>query len=105
MGADMIDLKPAYLNKVKKVLSGNVPECEVLVYGSRADGTSKTYSYLDLVIMADKPLGAARLEKIAAAFKTAGLPFRVETIDWAATGSAFRKEIKRTAVVIQKPKK
>mgnify|MGYP003608661196 CR=1 FL=1 len=99
----MIDLKPAYLKKVKKILSGNVPEYEVLVYGSRAEGKAKTYSYLDLAIITDKPLGAPRLEKIAAAFACAGLPFRVETIDWATTGKDFRKEIKRTAVVLQEP--
>ena len=101
----MIDLKPAYLSKVKKVLSGNVPEYEVLVYGSRADGTSKTYSYLDLAIMTDKPLGAPRMEKLTSDFAGAGLPFRVETIDWAATGSSFRKEIKKTSVTLQKSKK
>ena len=101
----MIDLKPAYLSKVKKVLSGNVPEYEVVVYGSRADGTAKTYSYLDLAIMTDKPLGAPRMQKLTADFAGAGLPFRVETIDWAATGSSFRKEITKTSVTLQKSKK
>lgn len=101
----MIDLKPAHLKKVKKILSGSVPEYEVMVYGSRAEGKAKTYSYLDLAIMTDKPLGTPRLEKIAAAFAGAGLPFRVETIDWAATGAGFRKEIKKTAVVLQPPPK
>jgi len=97
----MIDLKPVYLKKVKKILSGNVPECEVLVYGSRAAGTAKTYSYLDLAVMSDKPLAAPRLEKMTADFKAAGFPFRVETICWASTGPSFRKEIKKTGVPIQ----
>ncbi|MBI5743679.1 MAG: nucleotidyltransferase domain-containing protein [Elusimicrobia bacterium] len=97
----MIDLKPAYLKTVRKILSGNVPEYEVLVYGHRAEGKAKAYSYLDLAIMTDKPLAAARMEKITAAFTAARFPFRVETIDWAATGANFRKEIKRTAVVLQ----
>ena len=101
----MIDLKPVYLKKVKKILSGNVPECEVLVYGSRASGTAKTYSYLDLVVMTDKPLAAPRLEKMTADFKAAGFPFRVETICWASTGPSFRKEIKKTGVPIQNPGK
>ena len=43
---------------------------------------------------------------MAAAFTAASLPFRVETIDWAATGSSFRKVIKKTGVLIQQsPKK
>jgi len=102
----MIDLKPIFMRKVKNILTGHVPEFDVLVYGSRAEGTAKKYSYLDLAVMADKPLAAPRLEKMAAAFTAAGFPFRVETIDWAATGTAFRKEIKKTGVLIQtSPKK
>lgn len=102
----MIDLKPVHLKKVKNILYGLVPECDVLVYGSRADGTAKAYSYLDLAVMAEKPLPAPRLEKLSAAFTAAGLPFRVETVDWAATGASFRKEIKKTGILIQQsPKK
>lgn len=101
----MIDLKPAHLKKVKKILAGNVPEYEVLVYGARANGKGKIYSYLDLAIMTDKPLPAPRLEKLTAAFQAASFPFRVETVDWAGTGANFRKEIKRTAVVLQAPAK
>lgn len=101
----MINLKPAYMKKVKRILAGAVPEYEVLVYGLRSGGAAKTYSYLDMVIMADKPLGAPRMEKLAAAFKGCGLPFRVEAVDWADIGDNFRKEIKRTAVVLQTPSK
>lgn len=102
----MIDLKPVFLKKVKHILAGNVPEFDVLVYGARAVGKANAHSYLDLAVMSDKPLVAPRLEKMEAAFKSAGLPFRVETIDWAATGSAFRREIKKTGILIQSsPKK
>ena len=102
----MIDLKPNYLRKVKGILAGHVPEFDVLVYGSRANGTAKTHSYLDLAVMSDMPLVAARVEKMTVAFKTANFPFRVETICWASTGASFRKEIKKTGVLIQHcPKK
>lgn len=102
----MIDLKPIFLRKVKNILAGSVPEYDVMVYGSRADGTAKKYSYLDIAVMSDKPLVATRLEKLSAEFTAAGFPFRVETIDWAATGASFRKEIKKTGVFIQStPKK
>ena len=102
----MIDLKPIFLKKVKGILAGHMPEFDVLVYGSRAEGTAKKFSYLDLAVITEKPLVLPRLEKMAAAFAAADLPFRVETVDWAATGSAFRKVIKKTGVLIQpSPKK
>jgi predicted nucleotidyltransferase len=93
-----IGMKAAHLRKINKVLDGEVPGHEVLVYGSWAQGKAGAYSYLDLALVADKPLGAERMEKLAATFLRAGLPFKVESVDWAATGSAFRREIKRTAV-------
>ncbi|OGC64662.1 hypothetical protein A2326_00090 [candidate division WWE3 bacterium RIFOXYB2_FULL_41_6] len=93
------------MRTVKGILAGAVPEYEVLVYGLRAGGTAKPYSYLDLAIMTDKPLGVERMEKLAATFAGAGLPFRVESVDWADTSNDFRKEIKRTAVVLRTPAK
>ncbi|HAT73038.1 MAG TPA: hypothetical protein DCS63_09510 [Elusimicrobia bacterium] len=102
----MIDLKPIFLKKVKAILASNVPEFDVMVYGHRAEGAAKKYSYLDLAVMSDKPLPAARMEKLEAVFKAAAFPFRVEVICWAATGPGFRKEIKKTGVLIQtSPKK
>ncbi len=94
------------MKKVKNILAGHVPEFDVLVYGSRADGTAKKYSYLDIAVLTEKPLAASRLEKMTAAFSAADFPFRVEIIDWAATGGNFRKEIKKTGVLLQRsPKK
>jgi hypothetical protein len=55
--------------------------------------------------MSDKPLAPARLEKLAAAFREACFPFRVETICWAATGANYRKEMKKTGVLIQETRK
>ena len=101
----MIDLKPMFLKKVKAILKSNMPEFDVLVYGARAAGVSKTHHYLDLVVMSDKPLSEARLEKLSAAFKASGMPFRVETICWAATGPSYRKEMKKTGVLIHKASK
>lgn len=98
----MIDVKPADLKKIMKVLTGNVPEYEVMAYGARATGRASRHSYLDLAVMSDAPLGEARLQKLSADFLAASLPFRVETVDWAATGASYRKEIKRTAVTLRR---
>lgn len=101
----MIDLEPVHLRKVKNILSGSLPEFDVMVYGIRATGPAKKYSYLDLAVMSEKPLAAGRLDKLAAEFTAAHFPFRVETVDWGASGKDFRKVIKKTGVVIQRSAK
>ena len=93
----MIDLKPDHLKKVKRILAGNVPEYEVLCYGSRAEGTAKKFSYLDLAVMTLQPLPPLRLEKLSTAFAGAGFPFRVETVDWAALVAASRSARLKTS--------
>lgn len=103
---ETIALKPADMKKIRKILSGNVPEYGVMVFGARTMPKAKNYAYLDLAIMTtDKPLGAKRMDALTAAFTAAALSFKVETVDWAGTGSNFRKEIKRTAVMLQPPPK
>jgi type I restriction enzyme S subunit len=98
----MIDLKAGHLKKVKTILAGHVPEYDVLIYGTRAKGGAKPRSYLDLAVVTDTPLVPPRLESLATAFAGAGFPFRVDTVDWAATGRDFRKVIKRTGLLIQR---
>lgn len=94
-------MSPVHLKKVKAILSGEVPGCGVLLYGPRAAGTAKPKAYLDLAIMSEKPLGREKMEKLGAAFAGAGLPFPVALVDWADTGSSFRKEIRRTAIQLE----
>lgn len=100
-----LSLTPLHMRKVKSILSGEVPDCDILAYGQRAVGAAKPKAYLDLAIVADKPLGKARMEEITNIFAKAGLPFPVALVDWADTGSSFRKEIKRTAVSLCSGKK
>lgn len=98
----MIALHPIHLRKVKGILARQVPEFEVLVYGSRANGTAKAHSYLDLAVITDSPLAESRVEKLSMAFAGARLPFKVDTVDWAASGKDFRRVIKKTGVHIQR---
>ena len=102
MPYDKLEMKAAHLRRVRKVLDEGVPECDVMVYGARAQGKGRSWSYLDLAVMSDSPLGGDRLRKLAEGFDRARLPFRVETVDWAATGAGFRREIKRSAVLLKK---
>ena len=52
----MIDLEPQHLQVVQHILSEHVPECEVRVFGSRANGTARRFSDLDLALISPKPI-------------------------------------------------
>ena len=97
-----LDVSPADLETVRTILLRHVPEYEVRAFGSRVRGTARRASDLDLAIMTARPLEAARMADLRAAFTESDLPFRVDLADWATTNEAFRKIIEAQATVIRR---
>lgn len=98
----MIDLKPEYLEEVKRILMEHATGCEVRAFGSRVNGQAVKYSDLDLVLVRKEKLAWQVVEKIKDAFADSNLPFVVDIIDWATTKENFRRIIREKYVVIQK---
>lgn len=96
----MIEVSPEQLATIKAILRRHLPDREVLVFGSRATGTAKEYSDLDLAVTGDTPLDLGRLALLENDFDESELPFKVDVVDWAAASESFRQIIRRTAVVI-----
>ena len=104
--SDRHDVPPITLNQhdwgeVRRILAQSVPEYTVWAFGSRVTGKAKPFSDLDLVIQTNQPLSMERMATIKEAFDESDLTIRVDVVDWAATGSAFREIIQQQYVVIQ----
>lgn len=99
----MLDVVAKELIIIKKILAEFAPHCEVWAFGSRAKGTTKKHSDLDLVIISDGPLGFAKIYDIKEAFAESDLPFRVDVVDWSMIDEDFRAIIRQQYVVIQEP--
>lgn len=97
-----IDLNPHDLAEVQRILKEYAPQYEVWAFGSRVTWTAKAYSDLDLAIITDKPLSLGTLADLKNAFDESDLSIKVDLVDWATTGDAFREIIKKTAVVLHK---
>ncbi len=95
-----IDLLPSELEIVRSLLERYLPGVLVWAYGSRALGTSRPVSDLDLVVFADKD-DRASVSNLREAFEESNLPFRVDLFVWRETPDNFRKPIESEHVVIQ----
>ena len=95
-----IDIGPADLETVRRILREHTPRLEVCAFGSRVSWTARETSDLDLALMTAEPLSIARMAKLKAAFTASDLPFRVDIVDWASTSENFRKVIERDHVVL-----
>jgi predicted nucleotidyltransferase len=95
-----IDIKPSDLDIVTTILRRQVPDREVLVFGSRVTGKAKPFSDLDLAVMGDQPLSSTVLGQLHDEFDESTLPFKVDIVDWATTNPAFKQIIARDGVRI-----
>lgn len=77
------------LGEVGLILSKHVRDCEVFVFGSRAKGTNKPYSDLDLAVRCGGEIEFSRMNRLQEDFENSTLPFRVDVIDLAAATEKF----------------
>ena len=97
----MIDMTPAQLEEVKRILREHVPDCEVRAFGSRVTGQVKPWSDLDLAVVGPAPMAWRRLGLLTEAFQESTLPFRVDVLDWHDTSPGFQAIIEQQYAVIQ----
>ena len=95
-----VDAAPPDLETVRRILREHAPELEVRAFGSRVSWTARETSDLDLALMTDEPLDAARMAVLRSAFTDSRLPFRVDVVDWAGVSDGFRKVIESEYVTL-----
>ncbi|MFL5254131.1 MAG: nucleotidyltransferase family protein [Rhodopila sp.] len=90
-----IGLSPEALAIVQDVLRAHLPSgARAWIFGSRAIGTARRYSDLDLALGAVGPINEDALLNIRAALSESDLPFKVDVLDLAAVDPEFRALIK-----------
>ena len=96
-----IDVKPEQMKVVRDILARYLPGREVRVSGSRATGTAKPHSDLDLVIMGDEHLPVTTMRMLRDDFDDSDLPFQVDLVEWAGVREEFRQIIAMTAIPLE----
>jgi uncharacterized protein len=85
----MVILEKHHKDIVKSVLAKY--SHDFFVFGSRAKGTAKTFSDLDLCCF-DK-ISLSELAHLSEDFEESNLPFKVDIIDWEACSETFKQSI------------
>ena len=86
----------------RDVLRAHLPAgAHAYVFGSRADGSARRFSDLDLAIEADAPLGLDMIGEIADALSESDLPFKVGVLDVAVIDPTFKAIIAPAWVPLQ----
>ena len=103
MSAEMppIDIHPDHWKIVQHILQKHVPDLEVWAFGSRAKGSAKEFSDLDLAIITDEPLPIDTSAALNKSFSDSDLPWKVEVADWSSVSGFHRSVIENSRVVVQ----
>lgn len=98
-----LDLRPAHLEMVKRILAQRAPNAEVWAFGSRATHSSHEGSDLDLVLLdpTDPLRPQTGLASLAAAFSESDLPISVDVLDWSRLSEFMRRQIQEGHVILQ----
>lgn len=75
---------------VKKIL--NHYNVKTMIFGSRAKGTAKKFSDLDLVLL--DPVEGRKLTSIKSDLEESNLPYKVDIIQWNELDQNFQNHIK-----------
>jgi predicted nucleotidyltransferase len=86
----VIALSPEELDEVRRILAEHLPaDVTVGVFGSRAGGSPKRWSDLDLVLEGPAPLSLDLQARLAEAFDESALPWKVDLVDRKTVSEAF----------------
>ena len=103
-GSSHIALPADHRRLVLNILHAHLPtRTKVWVFGSRATGSARRYSDLDLAIDASRRLALDEIAALTEAFSDSDLPYRVDIIDWREIDDRWRRVIaaERVALIDQ----
>lgn len=101
VGTPPIQIKASDWQEAQRVLATQVPGLEVWAFGSRARGTAKPYSDLDVALVSPHPLPLSVLANLNYAFEASDMTIKVDVVDLSSVSEAFRSTIARDAVAVQ----
>lgn len=97
----MFGLEERYIKFILEVLHRNIPQkdAKFYVFGSRAKGTHKEYSDIDIAVeLGEEKLSADILGKVLIEFVDSTLPYEVDIVDLNAIDEKFKTLIKDSLV-------
>lgn len=87
-------------NLIKEIISKHLDleKCSVFIFGSRARGTSRKFSDVDIGIESSEGISDSTLIKIEEDLENSDLPFTVDVVDFSKVSDKFKKFSKKTTI-------
>lgn len=91
----MLDLTRQQQQLAHAIMRTRFPGRQARAFGSRARGSAKPWSDLDLVILGEGPVSDLAMAEARADFEESDLPFRVDLSLWRDLPRSMRRQIEQ----------
>jgi len=97
-----IDIEERYLDRVKSIINSILQDedLKIYVFGSRARGSAKQYSDLDIALESDSKIDSNKMSKITTELEDTTIPYKVDVIDLKAITGNFKKCIENDLIEV-----
>lgn len=89
----MIDLSESEKDFIKRVFQKAVPDCKVVVFGSRIRGKANKFSDVDIAIKCGNRIPEDVMSQLREQFATSDLSVIVDIVDYHSVSDTFKKII------------
>jgi uncharacterized protein len=93
----MIQLSPEQIQITKAILAHYAPGKQACAFGSRVQGTARTTSDLDVLILGNEALTPEHRAELKLAFSESNLPFFVDVVEQSRISAEFFEQISKHA--------
>lgn len=93
-----MQVKDADLNQLKKIFEKHLPDAEYYIFGSRAKGTAREASDIDIAVNSGDKIPLLLLSTIEEAFADSDIPYKVDFIDMQRIDDEFQRHILNNAI-------
>lgn len=97
-----IDQITMYKDALILVIRKYIPSGEIYLFGSRAMGTERSYSDIDLVVKTTDKIDHRILNRINEDIETLNIPFFVDVVDYNAVYDGMKNFIDKTGILWSK---
>jgi len=94
---DNVDIK--YKNLLLKIIKQELPDCHIILFGSRARRTNHPGSDIDIALDTNGRIDIRAIGRIKEVIDESNIPFFVDVVDLHAVSPAMREEIMKEGVL------
>lgn len=98
----MQDNTDTYLEILAQIISEQLPDCEIVLYGSRARKDFREGSDIDIAIRCDTKIDPVVLSKLRDDIDDSTVPVLIDVVDYYSVSDQMRSEIDKDGVVWKK---